>query len=229
MRPNALRPNAPSPTESCRLAPLDDARQNVPVNRRVRLPMATISDYSGRGKGQHDHADHGTADHRSGPALNSKDVPTFAPNFTVYLLPPDSVCLYSEHRKFFLYGELYCALASTIGEGKWTIGEIVRGLGRSFPEDKLREALTRLLDRGYILPDSPASTGVVAAYWASLGLSPQAVQKSLQECPRPHSIDRRAGCKGVFRRAQPARRSRRAARARPDRRAGARLSRRTPG
>ena len=26
---------------------------------------------------------------------NSKDVPRFAPNFTVYLLPPDTVCLYS--------------------------------------------------------------------------------------------------------------------------------------
>jgi len=149
--------------------------------------MATIS---GRGKGQHDHADHGTQDHQSGPALNSKDVPTFAPNFTVYLLPPDSVCLYSEHRKFFLYGELYCALASTIGEGKWTIGEIVRGLGRSFPKDKIREALTRLFDRGYILPTSPASTGVVAAYWASLGLSPQAVHDGLQTCRvRVQSID----------------------------------------
>ena len=149
--------------------------------------MATIS---GRGKGQHDHADHGTADRRSGPALNSKDVPTFAPNLTVYLLPPDSVCLYSEHRKFFLHGELYCALASTIGEGKWTIGEIVRGLGRSFPKDKIREALTRLFDRGYVLPSSTVSTGVVAAYWASLGLSPIAAQKSLQACRvRIQSID----------------------------------------
>jgi bacteriocin biosynthesis cyclodehydratase domain-containing protein len=149
--------------------------------------MATIS---GRGKGQHDHADHGTAEHRSGPALNSKDLPAFAPNFTVYLLPPDSVCLYSEHRKFFLYGELYCALASTIGEGKWTISELIRGLGRSFPADKIREALTRLFERGYLLPASPASTGVVAAYWASLGLSPEAVQKSLQACRvRVQSID----------------------------------------
>jgi ribosomal protein S12 methylthiotransferase accessory factor len=45
---------------------------------------------------------------------NSKDVPRFAPNFTVYVLPPDVVCLYSEDRKFFLHGALYCALASTI-------------------------------------------------------------------------------------------------------------------
>lgn len=48
---------------------------------------------------------------------NSKDVPQFAPNFTVYVLPPDVVCLYSEDRKFFLHGEIFCALASAIGEG----------------------------------------------------------------------------------------------------------------
>ena len=47
---------------------------------------------------------------------DSKDIPQFAPNFTVYVLPPDVVCLYSEDRKFFLHGELYCALASAIGK-----------------------------------------------------------------------------------------------------------------
>jgi oxazoline/thiazoline synthase len=46
---------------------------------------------------------------------DSKDVPQFAPNFSVYVLPPDVVCLYSEHRKFFLHGELSCALATAIG------------------------------------------------------------------------------------------------------------------
>ena len=46
----------------------------------------------------------------------SPDVLQFAPNFTVYVLPPDAVCLYSEDRKFFLHGELYCALVTAIGE-----------------------------------------------------------------------------------------------------------------
>src|SRR3954463_11310465 len=156
-------------------------------NRRTRLPMAIVS---GRGKGRRAGADLGTGDRGSAPALNNKDVPRFAPNLTVYLLPPDAVCLYSEHRKFFLHGELYCALASTIGDGGWTIDELVRGLGRSFPADKIREALTRLFERGYLLQNSPASAGVAAAYWASLGLSPAAAQKSLQACRvRIQSID----------------------------------------
>ena len=59
-----------------------------------------------------------------------------------------------------------------------------------FQPDKIREALTRLLDRRYVLPASRSSTGAVAAYWASLGLSPQTVQKSLQTCRvRIQSID----------------------------------------
>ena len=37
---------------------------------------------------------------------NGKGIPQFAPNFTVYVLPPDVVCLYSEDRKFLLHGEL---------------------------------------------------------------------------------------------------------------------------
>ena len=70
----------------------------------------------------------GPHDRRSPEQLtqhNSKEVPQFAPNFTVYVLPPDVVCLYSEDRKFFLHGELYYALASAIGE-------VERAFGSSF-------------------------------------------------------------------------------------------------
>jgi ribosomal protein S12 methylthiotransferase accessory factor len=145
--------------------------------------------HTGRGKGRGAPADL-TADRGNSPALNSKDVPQFAPNFTVYLLPPDAVCLYSEHRKFFLHGELYCALASVIGEGRRSIGGVVRALEPHFPTDKIHEALTRLLDRGYLLAASRASTGTTAAYWASLGMSPQAVHDLVQKCRvRIESID----------------------------------------
>src|SRR6202030_4485271 len=52
------------------------------------------------------------------------------------------------------------------------------------------EALQRLLERRYVLPASRASAGVVAACWASLGLSPDAAQKNLQNCRvRIQSID----------------------------------------
>src|SRR5215468_1339716 len=131
------------------------------------------------------------ADRRSSPALHtSKDVPRFAPNFTVYLLPPDAVCLYSEDRKFFLHGELYHALASAIGEGGKSFRHLARELEQRYPSDKIHEAFTRLIDRGYLLPSSRSSDGTVAAYWASLGLSPEAAQKNLQQCRvRIQSID----------------------------------------
>jgi bacteriocin biosynthesis cyclodehydratase domain-containing protein len=113
---------------------------------------------------------------------DSKDVPQFAPNFTVYVLPPDVVCLYSEHRKFFLHGELYCALAGAIGEGKRNFRDLVRMLEGRFPTDKIHEALKRLIDRHYILAKSRASTDAATAYWASLGLAPEAARKALQQC-----------------------------------------------
>ena len=132
-----------------------------------------------------------TGDRRNRTALlHSKDVPRFAPNFTVYLLPPDAVCLYSEDRKFFLHGELYCALASAIGEGGKSFRELVRALERNFPSDKIHEALKRLVDRRFIIVKPRASADTVAAYWASLGLSPQTAEKNLQKCRvRIQSID----------------------------------------
>src|SRR5204863_9040523 len=101
----------------------------------------------------------------------SKDVPQFAPNFTVYVLPPDVFCLYSEDRKFFLHGEIYCALAYAIGEGGRSLPQLVSELEHKFPADKINEALKRLLDRRFIVAKAHSSRDTMAAYWASLGLS----------------------------------------------------------
>jgi oxazoline/thiazoline synthase len=121
---------------------------------------------------------------------SGKDVPQFAPNFTVYLLPPDVVCLYSEDRKFLLHGELYCALTATIAKGEKSIQEIVRELEQNYPPEKINEALNRLLERRYIVPASRSSNGALAAFWASLGLSPDDAERNLQACRvRIQSID----------------------------------------
>lgn len=120
----------------------------------------------------------------------SKDVPQFAPNFTVYVLPPDVVCLYSEDRKFFLHGELYCALASAIGEGGKSFQELVRELEQDFPADKIGEALKRLIERRYVVPALRSAVSAVAGYWASLGLPPEIAEKNLENCRvRIQSID----------------------------------------
>ena len=121
---------------------------------------------------------------------NGKDVPQFAPNFTVYVLPPDTVCFYSEDRKFLLHGELYRALASAIGKGGRSFRELIRDLEQDFPSDKIHEALKRLIDRRYVLPASSSANGAVAAYWASLGLPPETAAQNLQKCRvRIQSID----------------------------------------
>ena len=106
----------------------------------------------------------------------------FAPNFTAYVLPPDAVCLYSEDRKFFLHGELYCALATAIGKGGKNAQALVGELSKNFPSDKIEEAIKRLLDRHYVTTAAPSTDGTVAGYWASLGLLPEIAETNLANC-----------------------------------------------
>src|SRR3569832_173566 len=120
----------------------------------------------------------------------AKDIAQFAPNFTVYVLPPDQVCLYSEDRKFFLHGELYCALATAIGKGGKSLQQLVIELGKSFPSAKVEEALKRLMERRYIIEASSTSNTVQAAYWASLGMPSGMAEQNLSICRvRVEAID----------------------------------------
>ena len=112
----------------------------------------------------------------------NKDTLRFAPNFTAYVLPPDVVSLYSEDRKFFLHGELYCALASAIGKSGKSAADLIRELGKSFPSDQIEEALKRLIERRYVVQASQSSERTVAGYWASLGLPPHVAEKNLRNC-----------------------------------------------
>ena len=110
------------------------------------------------------------------------DVPQFAPNFTVYVLPPDVVCLYSEDRKFFLHGEIYCAAATAIGKGGKSFAQLARELERTYPPEQVHEAMKRLMERRYIVPASPEAAHPVAGYWASLGLAADVAETNLQSC-----------------------------------------------
>jgi oxazoline/thiazoline synthase len=111
-----------------------------------------------------------------------QEVLQFAPNFTAYVLPPNVVCLYSEDRKFFLHGELYCALASAIGKGGKSLAALVRALAPQFPPDRIEEAVRRLVERRYVVAAWHASSGIVAGYWASLGLPSGMAEQALAGC-----------------------------------------------
>src|ERR1700726_2551948 len=132
-----------------------------------------------------------TGDRKTNSARRAgKDVPQFAPNFTVYVLPPDVVCLYSEDRKFFLHGELYCALASAIGKGGKSLAKLVAELEPDFPSDKIKQALQRLIERRYVVPSTRPSARAVDGYWSSFGMPPGVAEKNLANCRvRIQSID----------------------------------------
>jgi len=161
------------------------AGRGISSGRRIRLTPAS------RSRRQGARADDMTGDRGTSFTRHaSKDVAQFAPNFSVYVLPPDVVCLYSEDRKFFLHGKLYCAIASALGKGGKSLPELVRELGQNFPSGKIEEALKRLIERRYIVPASRSPAGVVAGYWASLGLPPGIAEQNFQNCRvRIESID----------------------------------------
>jgi oxazoline/thiazoline synthase len=122
-----------------------------------------------------------TGGNPNSPALRDTAVLQFAPHLSVYLVAADTVCLYSEDRKFLLYGDLVCALAAVIADGKLTVQHIIRKLERDFAAPQIREALEQLIERGYVIVATPSTRGPVAAYWASLGLQPEAAKRNLDK------------------------------------------------
>jgi ribosomal protein S12 methylthiotransferase accessory factor len=138
--------------------------------------------HTGGNKRRGAHADLTATDRSSGLlSLGGNDSLQFAQNFSVYVLPPDVVCLYSEDRKFFLHGQLYCALATAIGNGR-PLAQVVRRLEKEFATDTIREALKRLLDRRYLVRKQQSSAPVMAAFWAAIGLPPGVAESNLQKC-----------------------------------------------
>jgi ribosomal protein S12 methylthiotransferase accessory factor len=115
----------------------------------------------------------------AGTARASKSTLQFAPNFTAYVLPPDTVCIYSEDRKFFLHGALFCALTTAIGKGGKSPRDLIAQLGKTFPADKIEEAINRLIERRYVVASGGPSDGILAGYWASIGLPPEEAERNL--------------------------------------------------
>jgi oxazoline/thiazoline synthase len=123
-------------------------------------------------------------------SYNSNEILQFAPNFTVYAVSPEVLCLYSEDRKFLLHGTLFTAIAALIAESGKSARNLTNVLEQYFPADQIQEAVKRLLDRGYLIPKSSFTYGPVAGYWASLGLWPEIAEKNLAQCRiRVQAID----------------------------------------
>ena len=184
---------------------------------------------TGRGKRRGARAGLGTGKRGNGSTQrDSKAVARFAPNFSVYVLPPDVVCLYSEDRKFFLHGALYCALAAADRRRQERGPDRPRaGKGLSLrPDPRSTEAACRppLRRSGAARVGGPRRRLLGEPRHVAGGRECQSAELSCA-----HRVDRRAGRQGARRRAESAGRSRRAGRRRPDRHAGERLSRGAAG
>ena len=110
-----------------------------------------------------------------------------------------TVCLYSEDRKFFLHGELYCALATAIGKGGKSFAELARRTGAEFSARQDRGSAqatdgARLSRRAALVHSSP-STAIGRASACRRG-SP----KQNLDVPRAGRGDRRQRARRIQRR-----------------------------
>jgi oxazoline/thiazoline synthase len=101
-----------------------------------------------------------------------------APNFSLYIVDTTVVCFYSEHRKFFLHGELFVSLASAIASGS-TYWALLHEMLPGFPPEMVKGALQRLVDRRFVIPVERLRQVAAAPYWASIGLSLGAAERNL--------------------------------------------------
>ena len=110
---------------------------------------------------------------------DSKDVPRFAEFQRLFAATRRGVPLF---RRPKVLSSRFAFLRARVRDrsGKEFSRHLSRA-GAGVPFRQIHEAMKRLLDRRFIVPTSRASGGT-AADWASLGLSTEAAEKSLQKC-----------------------------------------------
>ena len=75
-----------------------------------------------------------------------------------------AVCLLSEKRHFILQGTLYTLLAPLL-DGKHTVSEIIEYFDGQFPEEKIKETLLYMEQKGYITEAAENTSCSSAAFW----------------------------------------------------------------
>ncbi len=76
----------------------------------------------------------------------------FSPNYSVYLLRRTSSALFGKS-EVLSARRAYCAVAERIGAGE-SRASILGALSSQFPVARIEEAFTRLVDRGFVLPQA---------------------------------------------------------------------------
>ena len=117
-----------------------------------------------------------------GNALANADyAPRFAPEFDVYVLPPDAVLFISESRKIALRGSAYVSIANLIDGGK-SRTEIEGVLAGRHSPALIAEAFARLKRQGLLL-ERGEGLGAFGAFFSSLGVVPELARERLASLP----------------------------------------------
>ncbi|WP_457031992.1 TOMM precursor leader peptide-binding protein [Kitasatospora sp. P5_F3] len=103
----------------------------------------------------------------------------FKPHYTPYVVPGEAVYLVSERGVSVVDGGLAQALAPLL-DGTRTAEQIGEALSGTVPADKVRTAVDRLRDRGYLATTGQAEDLAGAAYFEMAGLDGAAASSALR-------------------------------------------------
>lgn len=102
----------------------------------------------------------------------------FSPHFSIHIVGDNQVLLLSEQRSFRLTGKLYVAMIPYLDGTRTGAGVIEAFTGRA-SEERLRGALSNLMEKGYVTyVDGKAPSGR-QALWSELGMVPADAERRL--------------------------------------------------
>lgn len=104
----------------------------------------------------------------------------FAPHFTVRVLDERRILLASEERSFLLSGRLYVALVPYL-DGTRSVEQIIAALAPSAPVERIKLALSNLLDKKYAAEVAVGAPIGRAAFWSELGLEAAAAERRVRD------------------------------------------------
>ncbi|WP_437317639.1 TOMM precursor leader peptide-binding protein [Sorangium sp. So ce385] len=114
--------------------------------------------------------------------LELSQVLAFKPTLRVERMETGAIFLIGERERFVLSGACTAEVAALV-DGRRTVGEILRAAAGRCSEPEALYTLSRLAERGYLVPATPELPSERAAFWRGVGLDGRAAAEALSRTP----------------------------------------------
>ncbi|WP_437571065.1 TOMM precursor leader peptide-binding protein [Sorangium sp. So ce542] len=114
--------------------------------------------------------------------LELSEVLAFKPTLRVERMETGAIFLIGERERFVLSGACTAEVAALV-DGRRTVGEILRAAAGRISEPEALYTLSRLAERGYLVPAAPELPSESAAFWHGVGIDGRAAAEALSCTP----------------------------------------------